>query len=67
MNIQQTLFDDLGNPLGKVTTDSVTDRTTFEPRDGNQSIAKRTWCSLAACRRAVVGSAGRLTRSRTSS
>jgi hypothetical protein len=59
MLIECSLFDAGGNPLGKVTTDSVTGRVTFEPRDGNQSLAKRTWCSLAACRRAVVGSAGR--------
>jgi hypothetical protein len=62
MTLMQTLFDRDGKPLGKALTDSQTGRTTFEPRDGNEQFARRTWRSLHGCRRAVLAAAARSKR-----
>lgn len=50
----QTIFDRDGKPFGVATIDSKTGRVTFKPRDGCEDMAKRTWASLEACRRAVA-------------
>ena len=54
MNTEQTLFDNDGKPLGKAITDNQTGRTTFQPRNGNNALARRTWRSLEACLQAVM-------------
>ena len=53
MNFQQTIFDAAGKPLGTAIIDTKSGSTSFAPRDGNPALAKRTWRSLAALKRAL--------------
>jgi hypothetical protein len=53
MNIQQTLFDDLGQPLGKALTDTMTGETRFIPCGADEPLPD-CWTSIADCRAAVL-------------